>query len=58
MEDNASTYTFRVDGDLKRNVERVAKANDESLAQLLRKTMRQYLAEHAEVLTKLDNKAK
>lgn len=42
-----STFTFRVDEDLKAAFTAAAKGNDRSAAQILRETMREYIAAEA-----------
>jgi len=42
-----STFTFRVDTELKKIFERAAKSNDRNSSQLLRDFMRDYAKRHA-----------
>lgn len=43
-----TTFTFRVDPDLKRSFEMAATAQDQTASQLLRAFMRDYCAKHAQ----------
>lgn len=46
MSQKTSTYTIRVEEDLKKAYEQAAKANDRTGAQLIRDHMRSYVAWH------------
>lgn len=43
-----TTFTFRVDADLKRSFEMAATTQDQTSSQLLRAFMRDYCAKHAQ----------
>jgi predicted transcriptional regulator len=43
-----TTFTFRVDADLKKSFETAATAQDQTSSQLLRAFMRDYCAKHAQ----------
>lgn len=53
-----STFTFRLDLDLKKAFEHAAKVNDRPSSQLLRDLMREYVKQHAQGDRTSDTKVK
>jgi predicted transcriptional regulator len=48
MSDKQSTLTIRIEADLKKAAEKVAQERDETLSQVIRKCLRDYVSKNAQ----------